>query len=88
VSRARLAREVVSARTQLERTYGVPVDFLAYPYGHVNARVAGVVADAGYLGATVTGGGFATPTGDPRRLPRIIVSPRMTPAQLVARLGG
>lgn len=88
VSQARLVREVVSARTQLKRIYGVPVDFLAYPYGHVNARVAGVVTGAGYLGATVTSGGFATPTGDPARLPRIIVSPRTTPAQLVARLGG
>lgn len=88
IPREQMVREVADSRTQLQQAYDQPVDFLAYPYGHVNAAVAAAVRNAGYLGATTTASGIARPTTDPDRLPRIIVSPKATPARLVKQLGG
>lgn len=84
---ARLRHEIVDARTALQTKYGVPANFIAYPYGHLNPRVAQLaIQDAGYLGGTTTMLGIATPNTDPARLPRVIVSPRTTPSALVAKL--
>lgn len=86
VNRSRLVAEVGNARTQLAARYGVPVNFMAYPYGHFDARVAQVVREAGYLGATTTRSGLATPATDPDRLPRIIVGPHTSGRALVTKL--
>jgi peptidoglycan/xylan/chitin deacetylase (PgdA/CDA1 family) len=86
IGRAQLIAEVGDSRSQLMARYGVPVNFMAYPYGHVNAQVAQVVREAGYLGATTTKGGLASPTTDPERLPRVIVGPHTSGPSLVAKL--
>lgn len=86
ISRARLIAEVSDSRSQLKARYGVPVNFMAYPYGHVNAQVEQVVREAGYLGATTTKFGLASPATDPERLPRVIVGSRTSGRALVAKL--
>ncbi|WP_354697714.1 hypothetical protein DSM112329_03353 [Paraconexibacter sp. AEG42_29] len=84
---ARLTREIVDARTALQTKYKVPVNFIAYPFGHVNQRVAQVVInDAGFTGGLTTVAGLATPGTDPARLPRVIVSPKTSGPALVAKL--
>lgn len=83
----RLTREIVGGRTALQERYGAPVDFIAYPYGHVSQQAAQIVIqDAGFLGGMTTAAGIATPSTDRARLPRIIVSPKTTPAALVTKL--
>ena len=70
---AELEREVAGSRVEIARRFGVPVDFFCYPAGRFDARVVAAVRRAGYLGATTTVDGLATP-GSPSELRRIRVS--------------
>jgi peptidoglycan/xylan/chitin deacetylase (PgdA/CDA1 family) len=83
---ARLRQEIAGSRRWLHRTFGVPVDFFAYPSGRYNPIVEAAVRAAGYLGASTTQPGEATRAGDPFALPRVRVTPAMSPAQLVAQV--
>lgn len=69
-----LRREVAGARVELRRTYGVDVNFFCYPAGRFDERVVRAVRAAGYLGATTTVAGLATPAGSPYELRRIRVN--------------
>ena len=68
-----LRREVAGSRAELRRQFRVPVDFFCYPAGRYDARVIAAVRRAGYLGATTTLDGLATP-GRPYELRRVRVS--------------
>jgi peptidoglycan/xylan/chitin deacetylase (PgdA/CDA1 family) len=85
---AGLRREVGGSRRWLHRAFGVPVHFFAYPAGRYNPTVEAAVHAAGYSGATTTQPGQATRATDPYALPRIRVTPEMTPRQLVATVHG
>ena len=67
-----LQREVSGSRKALRKLFGVPVDFFCYPAGRYDARVIAAVRRAGYLGATTTVEGLATP-GRPYELRRVRV---------------
>jgi peptidoglycan/xylan/chitin deacetylase (PgdA/CDA1 family) len=82
----RLRREIAGSRRWLHRTFGVPVDFFAYPSGRYNPTVEAAVRAAGYLGASTTQPGRATRAGDPFALPRVRVTPAVTPGQLLAQV--
>jgi peptidoglycan/xylan/chitin deacetylase (PgdA/CDA1 family) len=86
VDAARLHAEVAGSRAYLQRAFGIPVDFFCYPAGRFDAAVQAAVRAAGYLGATATTPARATPTGDPYALPRLEVTPSLTPAALLARI--
>lgn len=58
---AELRRELVDSRADLEELFGVQVDFFCYPGGIFNRRVKLAVRRAGYLAATGTRYGAATP---------------------------
>jgi len=81
-----LRREIAGSRRWLHRAFGVPVDFFAYPSGRYNPTVEAAVRAAGYLGASTTQPGQATRAGDPFALPRVRVTPAMSPGQLVAQV--
>ena len=57
----RLKQEVAGSRASIRRRFGVPVDFFCYPSGRYNDAVVAAVKAAGYLGATTTNEGLATP---------------------------
>jgi peptidoglycan/xylan/chitin deacetylase (PgdA/CDA1 family) len=57
-----LAYEVAGSRKALRQQFGVPVDFFCYPAGRYDARVIAAVRHAGFLGATTTLDGLATPS--------------------------
>jgi peptidoglycan/xylan/chitin deacetylase (PgdA/CDA1 family) len=61
VGRARLEHEIAGSRAVLRARFGVPVNFFCYPSGRLNDAVAAAVRAAGYLGATTTASGLATP---------------------------
>ena len=70
---AALEREVAGSRAEIERRFGVPVDFFCYPGGRYDDRVIAAVRRAGFLGATTTIEGLAT-ADEPFELKRIRVS--------------
>jgi peptidoglycan/xylan/chitin deacetylase (PgdA/CDA1 family) len=67
---ARLRRQLRESRRRLEDLFDVQVDFFCYPGGIYTRRVKLAVRRAGYLAATGTRYGAATPT-DLFSLPRI-----------------
>jgi len=86
VSDQRLEAEVTGSRRALQRTFGAPVNFFAYPYGRQDARVRAAVRRAGFLGATTTRPQFATPRTDPFALGRVLVPAGRSPRALLQLL--
>jgi peptidoglycan/xylan/chitin deacetylase (PgdA/CDA1 family) len=80
---AQLHYQVAVAREILRRRYGVPVNWFCYPSGHYDAAVIAEVMAAGYVGATTVLSGWASPSGDPYRLPRIRVLGGTSPQALL-----
>jgi peptidoglycan/xylan/chitin deacetylase (PgdA/CDA1 family) len=72
-----LQNEVVGSRHALHVLFGIPVNFFCYPYGAYDAAVLAATRRAGYLGATTTKPGDATPA-DPYALPRIRITAATT----------
>jgi peptidoglycan/xylan/chitin deacetylase (PgdA/CDA1 family) len=68
-----LREQVVVARAELQRRYHVPVNWFCYPSGHYDAAVIAELKAAGYVGSTTVVPGWASPSGDPYRLPRLRV---------------
>jgi peptidoglycan/xylan/chitin deacetylase (PgdA/CDA1 family) len=70
---AQLRAEVAGSREQIRRRFGEPVNFFCYPAGRFNATVVAAVRQAGFLGATTTEPGLASPD-QPFQLRRIRVN--------------
>jgi peptidoglycan/xylan/chitin deacetylase (PgdA/CDA1 family) len=56
-----LKREVAGSRHELHTLFAIPVNFFCYPYGAYNTTVIAATEVAGYMGATTTNPGDATP---------------------------
>jgi peptidoglycan/xylan/chitin deacetylase (PgdA/CDA1 family) len=61
LSASSLQTELVDSKSRLHRLFGGAVNFFCYPAGRFNATVVSAVKAAGYLGATTTVPGFASP---------------------------
>ncbi|MEA2222903.1 MAG: hypothetical protein QOH83_1279 [Solirubrobacteraceae bacterium] len=83
---ADLRRELHRSRARITRLVGQRASFFCYPSGRYDARVIKAVRDAGYLAATTTAPGYATPTADPFALARVRVDGGMRTAALMQRL--
>jgi len=70
---AQLKYQVATARQILRKRYGVPVNWFCYPSGHYDATVIAAVKGAGFVGSTTVIPGWAGPSEDPYRLPRLRV---------------
>ena len=82
-----LRHEVADSRAELKRRFGVPVDFFCYPAGRYDDAAIAAVRAAGYLAATTTEPGLATPEdADRYTLPRVRVNNGVSGATLVAQL--
>jgi peptidoglycan/xylan/chitin deacetylase (PgdA/CDA1 family) len=81
-----LSAEVAGARQTLRSRYSVPVNWFCYPSGRYDARVVAAVHAAGYLGATTSVSGWASPQGDRFRLPRLQVVGGTSPSQLLSQI--
>jgi peptidoglycan/xylan/chitin deacetylase (PgdA/CDA1 family) len=69
----RLHYEVAITRGALQRRYHVPVNWFCYPSGHYDSTVIAAVKGAGYAGSTTVVPGWASPSDDAYRLPRLRV---------------
>jgi peptidoglycan/xylan/chitin deacetylase (PgdA/CDA1 family) len=82
-----LRHEVADSRAELKRRFGVPVDFFCYPAGRYDDAAIAAVRAAGYLAATTTEPGLATPEdADRYTLPRLRENNGVSGATLVAQL--
>jgi peptidoglycan/xylan/chitin deacetylase (PgdA/CDA1 family) len=82
----RLAAELVESRVALERLLGRAADLLAYPFGHVDERVAAAARRAGYRAAFSTQPGFNRHDIDRHWIRRIDVYGTDTPAMLLRKV--
>jgi peptidoglycan/xylan/chitin deacetylase (PgdA/CDA1 family)/SAM-dependent methyltransferase len=77
---ATLASELAGSYEDIQRRLGMTCRSLAYPFGHVDGRVAAAARRAGFEhGATLFPGAPRTP--DPLQWPRVAVNRHHTPAR-------
>ncbi|MGH2872627.1 MAG: polysaccharide deacetylase family protein, partial [Solirubrobacteraceae bacterium] len=81
-----LRYQIVHAREQLRREYRVPVNWFCYPSGDYDATVIAAVRSAGFIGSTTVVPGWASPSSDPYRLPRLRVLGGTSPQALLAQI--
>lgn len=81
-----LAAELADSRAELQALLGTSVDLLAYPFGHVDDRVARAAAEAGYRAAFSTQPGFNRQSVDRYRIRRLDVYGTDTPVQLLRKM--
>jgi peptidoglycan/xylan/chitin deacetylase (PgdA/CDA1 family) len=74
-----LRRELGDSKARLEDLAQTPVDLLAYPFGHHDARVREAAREAGYRAAFMFLNGRWTSDVDPFRVPRLTMSGQSTP---------
>ena len=83
---AQLKYQIDTARKMIQRRYGVPVNWFCYPSGHYDTTVINAVRAAGYVGSTTVVPGWATPSEDPYRLPRLRVLGGTSPSSLLKQI--
>ncbi len=81
-----LADELVGARHELQDLVQAPVDLLAYPFGHHDARVREAAAVAGFAAGFTFLNGRVSPGLDPFRLPRFTMWSGQGRARLIYHL--
>ncbi|HEY6963463.1 MAG TPA: polysaccharide deacetylase family protein [Gaiellaceae bacterium] len=81
-----LARQIVVARNVIERRYHVRPRWFCYPSGRYDGTVIAAVRAAGFVGSTTVWPGWAAPTDDPYRLPRLRVLGGTSPPALLAQI--
>jgi peptidoglycan/xylan/chitin deacetylase (PgdA/CDA1 family) len=86
LSPSELQYQVASARQTLRQRYGVPVNWFCYPSGHYNAAVIAEVKAAGFVGSTTVIPGWAGPSSDLYRLPRLRVLGGTSPSALLSQI--
>lgn len=82
-----LYKELAQSRRILEKETGRRVQFLAYPYGDYDDRVAAASAKAGYTAALTCDYGPVKKGSDPLRMKRFVIDDRMDFADFRKYLG-
>ena len=72
-----LSRELAESKRVIEKNTGKTVQFLAYPYGDYDTRVARTAAKAGYTAALTCDFGKVRKGSDPLRMKRFVIDKRM-----------
>lgn len=86
LSDAELADQLAGSREALSRLLGRDVDYLAYPYGHVDERVEAATRAAGYRAAFSTQPGFNRGDVNRLRIRRLDIFGTDTPAMLLRKI--
>lgn len=86
ISPSELHYQVAVARKEVQRRYHVVTNWFCYPSGHYNAAVIAEIKAAGYVGSTTVVPGWASPSDDLYRLPRLRVLGGTSPEALLAQI--
>ena len=78
--------EITGSKARLEDILGAPVTLFSYPWGRVNARVRGAVAEAGFTVACTTEPRLNCGGDDPLLIPRLTVSEMDTSLGMTSKL--
>ena len=82
-----LQRELAESKRVLEKETGRKVQFLAYPYGDYDSRVAETAAKAGYDAAVTCDFGAVRRGSDPLKMKRVVIDRKMDFAAFRRYLG-
>ncbi|MDO9227394.1 MAG: polysaccharide deacetylase family protein [Pseudomonadota bacterium] len=83
---AALADQLAGSRQALAELLGHAVDYIAYPFGHLDERVVAATRAAGYRAAFATQPGFNRRDVDRYRIRRLDVFGTDTPAMLLRKM--
>ena len=83
-----LTFQVATARKRIRALYHVAADWFCYPSGQYDPAVVAAVRAAGFRGSTTVVPGWASPSDDPYRLPRLRVLGGTSPQSLLGELDG
>lgn len=72
-----LQHELLDSKHVIEKHTGQPVEFLAYPYGDYDHRLAAAVGKAGYTAALTCDFGKVVKGSDPLRMKRFVIDKKM-----------
>ena len=86
LSSDRLMTELTESKKVLEEKFGIPVNFIAYPYGISNPDVGDAAKKAGYIGALGTWYSNIVSEGVLYNMPRIRVGGQMSLPTFSSRL--
>jgi peptidoglycan/xylan/chitin deacetylase (PgdA/CDA1 family) len=81
-----LADELTGSRVMLAEMLGRPVDYIAYPFGHLDERVEAATQSAGYRAAFSTQPGFNRRDVNRFRIRRLDIFGTDTPAMLLRKI--
>lgn len=82
-----LRRELAESKRIIEKETGQEVEFLAYPYGDYDGRVAKMASKTGYTAALTCDFGRVRPGSDPLRMKRFVIDKKMDFAAFRRYLG-
>lgn len=82
-----LRKELVDSKKKIEKETGRKVEFLAYPYGDFDSRVAANVKHAGYSAALTCEAGRVRKGSDPFRMKRVVIDKMMDFAAFRSYMG-
>lgn len=82
-----LRKELVDSKKRIEKETGRKVQFLAYPYGDFDSRVAANVEHAGYSAALTCEAGRVRKGSDPFRMKRVVIDKTMDFAAFRSYMG-
>jgi len=85
LSDARALKEMTDSKNDLKNHLGYPINWIAYPYGNVDARIAKIATKAGFVGGFGTNFGSYLSRSAMFTLPRIRVGEE-SPQSLAKRL--
>lgn len=86
VSNERIRQELTDSKNALQAHLGYPINWIAYPYGKVNANVASITQQTGYVGAFGTNHGKYQSTNSMFTLPRIRIGGSDTVSSFAGKL--
>lgn len=81
-----LTSQIAGAKQTLHARFQVPVNWFSYPGGHYDSTVVAAVKAAGFIGATTTVAGWASPQSDRFQLPRVQVTGGTSPTKLLSQI--
>lgn len=82
----RIRQELTDSKNALQTHLGYPVNWIAYPYGNVNANVATITQQIGYIGAFGTNRGTYESPNNMFTLPRVRIGGSDTVSSFAGKL--